>query len=144
MSISGIDLKKRKKQLRKTILVYLVLAATAIVVNFIYGFFGHDVHSAAMTWMFLYPLLGGTIFYTLVNILVPHIVCLKTYRLFYNSYNSGIAALTFGSFLKGILEIAGASSQYVMYFYIAGSLLAAFGFLILLKTWAARQRKAHA
>lgn len=143
LSISGTDLKKLKKQLRKTTLVYLALSATAIAVDLIYGIFGHDVHSAAMTWMFLYPLIGGTLFYTLVNIFVPHIVGLKTYRMFYNSYNSGIAALTIGSFLKGILEIAGASSQYVQYFYIAGSLLSTFGLLILLK-YAAKQRKAHA
>jgi len=142
LSISGTDLKKRKKQIRKTILAYFTLSATAIAVNCIYGVFGHDVHSASMTWMFLYPLLGGTLFYTLVYLLIPDVVNLKTYRLFYNSYNSGIAALTIGNFLKGILEIAGTSSQYVLYFYIAGSLFILLGLAVLSK-FAAHRRKVH-
>lgn len=95
-----------------------------------------------MTWMFLYPLLGGTLFYTLVYLLIPDVVNLKTYRLFYNSYNSGIAALTIGNFLKGILEIAGTSSQYVLYFYIAGSLFILLGLAVLSK-FAAHRRKVH-
>ncbi|WP_430839434.1 hypothetical protein [Clostridium nigeriense] len=42
------------------------------------------------------------------------------YRISFNIYNSGIAALTVGSLLHGILEIAGTSSEYIMYYSILG------------------------
>lgn len=121
---------KSKKPLVKTVVVYLVLAFVAVVVNYIYGMFGHGVHSAAMTWMFLYPLLGGALIYFLINWRLPNLSHQRAFRFGYNSYNSGIAALTLGSFLKGILEIAGTDSGYLIVFTVAGGLTLGMGLLI--------------
>jgi hypothetical protein len=112
--------------------VYIILSITAIAVNNIYALFGHGVHSAAMTWMFLYPLIGGGLGYFLIERLAPGIVKAKGYRLFYNLYNSGIATLTVGSFLQGILEIAGTSSPYTIGFYVVGLLFAVAGLVLLI------------
>ena len=131
MSISDINIKSRSWQLRKTIWVYIILSITAIAVDNIYALFGHGVQSATMTWMFLYPLMGGGLGYFLIERLIPRIVHARGYRLFYNLYNSGIATLTVGSFLKGILEIAGTSSPYTIGFYVTGCLFAAAGLIIL-------------
>lgn len=128
MFISGIKIKSKK--IRKTIAVYLLLALVAIAVNLIYSLFGHGVHSAAMTWMFLYPLLGGALVYFLIDRGSPLITRFVVYRIAYNSYNSGIGALTVGSFLKGILEIAGTNSDYLAFFIILGWLLIAIGLAI--------------
>ncbi len=116
---------------KKTILVYLLLALTAILVDNVYAIFGHGVRSAAMTWMFLYPLLGGTMFYLIIDRWTQGIGGSKGYRAFYNLHNSGIATLTVGSFLKGILEIAGADSLYVLYFQVTGWVLVVIGLLLL-------------
>jgi prolipoprotein diacylglyceryltransferase len=62
--------------------------------------------------MFLYPLIGGALFYFIIYVFTNKISKFKCYRLFFNIYNSGIATLTFGSFIKGILELAGADSIY--------------------------------
>ena len=54
------------------------------------------------------------------------------YRLAYNVYNSGIAALTVAGLLKGILDIAGAASAYTIMFQTAGWVLSGAGIILLL------------
>lgn len=124
-------MKSKRKQLSKTILVYLILALIAVVVDKVYGIFGHGVDSKAMTWMFLYPLLGGSVFYSVINLFFPNIIKVASYRMFYNIYNSGIATLTFGSFLKGILDIAGTNSEYLVFFYITGGAFISVGLIMM-------------
>ena len=131
MSILGIDIKNKNWQLRKTILLYIVLSLAAIAVDNIYAIFGHGVSSATMTWMFLYPLIGGALIYFLIERLIPGVSKAAGYRVFYNLYNSGIAALFAGSFLKGILDIAGTSSSYTVIFNVIGWLFAAVGLILL-------------
>lgn len=120
----------QKNKIRKTIGVYAILSLVAIGINFIYGQFGHGVHSAAMTWMFLYPLLGGALFYFLLERLKSGMTRFAPFRFGYNSYNSGIATLTVGSFLKGILEIAGTNSPYLVLFTIMGWLFITVGVMV--------------
>jgi hypothetical protein len=126
-----INIKSKRKQLSKTILVYLILSVIAVIVDKVYGIFSHGVASKAMTWMFLYPLLGGALFYSAINLFFPNIIKVTGYRVFYNIYNSGIATLTFGSFLKGILEIAGTNSDYLVFFYIVGGAFILAGFIMM-------------
>lgn len=79
-----------------------------------------------MTNLYLCLLGLGVLVYLLLGIFIPDIVTRKGYRMFYNTYNTGIAVLINGMLLNGILEIAGSTSQYVPWFlYIGG------GFLIL-------------
>lgn len=124
-------MKGQRKQLRKTIITYLILSLAAIVIDKVYDIFGHGVDSNAMTWMFLYPLLGGAVFYSTISLFFPNIIKFTGYRGFYNLYNSGIATLTFGSFLKGILEIAGTNSNYLVFFYTVGGGFIAVGLIML-------------
>lgn len=70
--------------------------------------------------------------YFLIFLLVPDISRFVAYRIFYNIYNSGIATLSLGSFLKGIFDIAGTSSTYIAVFYAIGELLVAVGVVMLL------------
>jgi zinc transporter ZupT len=141
LSILGIDIRNKNWQLRKTILVYIVLSLTAIAVDNIYAIFGHGVSSPAMTWMFLYPLIGGALIYFLIERLIPGVSRSPDYRLFYNVYNSGIATLTMGSFLKGILDIAGTSSPYTVLFNVTGWLFAAAGLILLTLRYIASREK---
>jgi hypothetical protein len=115
----------------KTIITYAIFSIFAIVVNKVYAIFGHGVSSAAMTWMFLYPLIGGALFYFLIYGLSNKINKFKGYRLFFNIYNSGIATLTFGSFLKGVMEIAGADSIYLKFYFVVGGLFIAAGLILM-------------
>lgn len=113
--------------MRKTTLSYLAIAVACIVIDRIYSLFGHGVYSAAMSLMFLIPLLGGSLLYALLGLLVPQADQVRHYRLAYNAYNSGIATLTIGSLLKGVFDIAGTSSAYLLTFNLGGWILLLIG-----------------
>jgi hypothetical protein len=123
-------MKNQTKHPIKTVIIYAILSILATVVNKVYAIFGHGVSSPAMTWMFLYPLIGGALFYFLIYGAASRIIRFNGYRLFFNIYNSGIATLTFGSFLKGILEIAGADSIYLVFYYAVGAVFIAAGLIL--------------
>lgn len=131
-----------RKHFIKTILTYFILSMFAIVVNKVYSIFGHGVSSPAMTWMFLYPLIGGTVFYLLICVFANKVINFSGYRLFFNIYNSGIATLTFGNFLKGIMDIAGADSIYLVFYYVVGGLFIAAG-LILMSIMVINQKRVN-
>lgn len=108
--------QKRWKPVRN----YAASSIFCIAVNYIYAQFSHDVNSAAMTWVFLFPLLGGCGFFALLAARMPGFSTWEYYRIFFNLHNSGIATLTASAFLKGILEIAGTDSRYVRMVVIIG------------------------
>lgn len=130
--MSTLDInQKSKKYTLKTVVIYLLISLFCCGVNRIYAIFGHGVSSAYMTWMFLYPLLGGALFYLIIELFLNKIKHASKYRLFYNFYNSGIAILTVGSFLKGILDIAGTNSPYVLFYFVTGWVCVACSLLVL-------------
>ncbi|MDD3214712.1 MAG: hypothetical protein PHY64_13635, partial [Eubacteriales bacterium] len=100
MSISGIKGQTRRQPL-KTAFIYLGISALCFAIDQIYALYGHGVHSPAMTLMFLYPLIGGALMFTLLSLSKTAVEAKPRYRVYYNRYNSGIATLTAGSLLKG-------------------------------------------
>lgn len=132
--MSTLDINQKSKKLKyfKTLIVYLIISILCMAVNKIYALFGHGVSSDAMTWMFLYPLIGGLLFYLLIKMLIKGISQISGYRAFYNIYNSGIAILTVGSFLKGVLDIAGTSSQYTVLYFEIGWVCIAVSLMLLM------------
>jgi hypothetical protein len=111
---------------------YLAVAALCVIVDNIYALYGHGVRSSAMDFMFLYPLLGGFI----IKFLSLHVHGDDSQgwkRIGVNLYNSGIAALTCGSLLRGIVEIAGTDSVYINYFFVAGGIMVFCGIVGILR-----------
>ncbi len=111
----------------KTLLVYLGVSALCILIDTVYALYGHGVYSRWMSLMFLYPLVGGALVFSLLWLLMPAADATPNYRVHYTLYNSGVATLTIGSLLQGIFDIAGTSSPYTVVFYIVGGLFAAAG-----------------
>lgn len=111
MSTSATNRKAAKRPL-----IWLCVALGCVGVTNIYALFGHGVRSDAMDYMFLYPLLGGAL------ALLPR--CPRVAR---NLYNAGIATLTAGGMMQGILEIAGTASIYTVVFTGTGWTLVAAG-----------------
>jgi hypothetical protein len=128
----GTDQPGHIRQARKTALVFLAVSLFCIIFDKIYALFGHGVASAFMSLMFLYPLLGGALPFFLLWLFVPRAENVRHYRLLYNCYNSGIAALTVGSTLRGVFEIAGTSSPYSIVFTVCGWTLCSIGLLLFL------------
>lgn len=116
--------------LNKTVFNFSLLSLAAFAFDKIYSFFGHGVTSPWLSNMFGFLLGLGVVVFLLLKVFYPGIVKVKGYRLFYNIYNSGVAVLINGMMLKGILEIAGATSVYVQWFLYTGSGLIATGIVI--------------
>lgn len=112
-----LDIRKNK-----TVPVYLAVSAFTIIVDKVYAIFGHGVKSENMTWMFLYPLVGGFAFFLILDMVFPWIIQSSGYRLFCNLYHCGIAIFTIASFMKGVFEIAGTNSPYILWYQIGGSI----------------------
>lgn len=119
MYISDIN-----KQFKKGIITYGILSLVLAEIGVIYTSFGHGVTSAAMTFMFGYAVLGA-IFYIITNRLYamhakPYVS--RFYNISTGWLHLGVATLCTGSFIKGVLEIAGTGSNYLLIFYIVGFL----------------------
>lgn len=108
---------------------HLAAATGCIFFNLIYGLFGHEVKSASMASMFMYPLLGGAVPFLVIWLLETRFKLAGNNRLAINLYNSGIATLICSSLLKGVFEIAGTSSVYVAMMMIIGWMLTGVGLL---------------
>ncbi len=117
--------------LNKTIITYFFSAMGVFLFAKIYMLFGHGVTSLWMSNAYLYLLGLGAFVFILLKIFLPEIVQYKGYRLFCQTYNSGIAILINGMLLYGILEIAGGTSAYVSWFLAVGIGLMGIGVVLL-------------
>lgn len=119
--------------LNKTIIRYVLSAIGVFLFAKIYTLFGHGVTSLWMSNAYLYLLGMGAFVFILLKIILPDIEQYKGYGPFCQSYNSGIAILINGMLLNGILEIAGGTSLYVSWFFVAGISLMAIGLVLFIK-----------
>lgn len=108
--------------------IRIYLAVTVFVALFggIYEIFSHEVYSYYMIYAFGIPLVLGV---------VPSIIILMhgknmPSRAALNSYNSGVAMLTLGSVVKGILDIYGTTNVLLLVYPIAGCMLIIIGMIL--------------
>ena len=98
--------------------VYTAVAAFCILFNYIYSLYAHGVSSDFMTYMFLLPLVGGSLVFAGLRMLHNRVKAPS--RLSFNLYNSGVAWLTVGSCVTGVIEIAGYESDYINVYLVIG------------------------
>lgn len=135
-----LDMNKQK-HFKRTFFVYILLSIIAIIIDNVYSLFGHGIRSNAMTYMFLYPLLGGAIVFGILGKLFPDVLQFKSYRFAYNIYNAGIATVTIASFLVGIMEIAGTASNYNNIMFLLGFSLVVLGLIVMIKLIISSKRR---
>ena len=120
MSTSDINLTKKYDQ--RTAVRYLLISLFCFIFGLVYELFSNDVYSAFMLGAFGFPLVLGTL---------PFLVFAKTaisptlharYL-----YHSGIASLTVGSVIEGVLEIYGTTNRLTAYYWYLGIALASAG-----------------
>ncbi len=115
-----------EKKERRTVWFYLGITIFTMVFGLVYEYFSHGVFSWHMAFLFVFPLAGGAFPYTLLCFLKSAwdpdwiTACL---------WNSGVAALTVGSCIQGVLEIYGTTSGYLPVYYIAGGFFAVSGLI---------------
>ena len=86
-----------------------------LLFHLVYHQFSHGVSSDWMTFAWTIPLAGG-----IVSCLVRR-SGRGGNRLAFNAWNSGLAALTLGAILRGVMEIAGTESGLILIFWILGT-----------------------
>lgn len=119
--ISDIKTPNRAK---KNCISFVGVTLFCIIFSIIYEINSHQVYSNFMVFLFLFPLLFGTLPYGLFWKIkkIPAIG-----RDSSNLWNSGVATLTLGSAMQGALEIYGTSSPYMVVFWIVGILFLILG-----------------
>ncbi|HOG22524.1 MAG TPA: hypothetical protein PK721_08255 [Flexilinea sp.] len=105
----------------KISLIYLLIAIFCALFGIIYEQFSHGVYSGYMIFAFAFPLVGGTFPFAILSLFVHGLLPGRLSRFL---YNAGIAALTVGSMMKGILEIYGTTNDLLKIYQFAG-----FGFV---------------
>lgn len=107
---------------KKSIISYFIVTIFLILLNYIYSIFSHNVSSNYMIYMFIYPLVTGILvsIFILIN---KNISKLKSFYIGKSILNYGIAIMVFRSFMKGVFEIAGTDSNYLIYYFYMGLIL---------------------
>lgn len=109
-----------KRQLSVRSLIYTVMTIFFAAVGLIYDRFSLSGKSEFMTYAFLFPLLLGVLPY--------HIVGLMKTSLFFRHMKqdfwlAGVLTLSMGAIFRGIVEIAGVSSNLGKIYWVAGGAL---------------------
>lgn len=118
---SGTDTMSRKAG--HTCFAYLLVSIFVALFGGIYEIFSHGVYSGYMIYAFAFPLVGGAL---------PFLTCCLSQRfphpgaLVRNLYHSGIATLTTGSIVRGILEIYGTTNSLSGLYWVLGIALLLF------------------
>lgn len=118
-----LDIKKVK-------ITYLIISIICVIFSSIYEYFSHGVYS-------IYMLVPGSLLFIMGFILVPLMSKLFD-RISFNLYNSFLACLLTGSYIKGILDIFGTTND-LIYVYLIADII----FLLLTIIFIVRGRIVH-
>lgn len=108
---------------KKRIIKYLLFSIILIIINYIYSLFSHNVSSAFMTYMFIFPLIG------MILVIIFNNENIEFYRLL----SSTLLTFIIGSFVKGVMDIAGTSSNYLYVYLFDGLILLLLSTIYLIK-----------
>jgi hypothetical protein len=114
---------------KTTVKIYVFTTLFCIAFNYIYSLFGHGVSSPFMSYAFVFSLVLGVVGFAVFGRLN------LDNRIAFNLYNAGIATLTVGSILQGIIDIAGADTTYPVWYFAVGTVFVASGGLMVLYQW---------
>ena len=117
-----------EKRYASVIMAYLFSTVGCILFGAVYELFSHGVWSCFMICAFAFPLLLGAIPFSLLR---------KRGKPFPGKaadlVHAGVAALTVGSILQGVLEIYGTSNPLTAVYWAAGGVLVSVGWLLTLR-----------
>ena len=114
-----------EKRYAYVVKAYLLATVGCAVFGAVYELFSHQVWSRFMIYAFAFPLLLGAI---------PFFLLRKRGKPFPGKaaelVHAGVAALTVGSILQGVLEIYGTSNPLTIAYWAVGGALTAAGWLL--------------
>lgn len=110
-------------RVKKQRLGFIYVAIFVFIIDSIYSLFSHGVGSWAMSTMVISVGVLGIIGYGLMGARHHAMLTNRQVDWFIRLYNTGIATLVVGQFLKGVMEIAGTGSPYVHFFFFGAGIL---------------------
>ena len=114
--MSTSDTEKKPSAKQKLILIDLIAALFCALFGAVYEAFGHGVYSYGMLYAFAFPLALGVFPLYLIDVLhAPYPG--KALR---NLWHAGIATLTVGSIVSGVLELYGTTNPLTIVYWILG------------------------
>lgn len=116
----------------KTGYTYLLISLFCLLFGAVYERFSHEVYSGYMIYAFVFPLVGGAL--PFLSMALYRCRRLPG-RLPLNLYHSGIATVTLGSILEGVLAIYGTSNDLIKFYWYIGFGLIAAGILLYGLEW---------
>ncbi len=122
----------------KTALVYLLLSLFCVLFGAVYELFSHGVYSFSMIYAFVFPLAGGALPFLLLGFCKMKKYPGSAAR---HLYHSGIAALTVGSIMQGILDIYGTTNALIRIYWLAGIALLTAGVVAYLLSLFEKQKR---
>lgn len=121
------DSKSQQRHIAKTGYAYLLISLFCVLFGAIYERFSHEVYSGYMIYAFVFPLAGGALLFMSMSLFgCRHLPG----RLPLNIYNAGIATVTVGSIMEGVLEIYGTTNNMLRFYWYIGIGLIATGILL--------------
>ncbi len=109
--------EKNKRKAQKDAAVFLGVSILTGLFGAIYELFSHEVYSYFMIYAFAFPLLLGTLPYLMLSLSGGTRYPNALYR---NLYHAGIATLTTGSIMRGVLDIYGTTNSLGNIYWFAG------------------------
>ena len=129
-------ISKNNIRLQKHLIGSIIAALFCALFAAIYETFSFGVYSYFMIFAFVVPLLGCSLPYSIIvfiNKKIPESLSLRL-------WNSGIATLTVGSLVQGVIEIYGTTNQFVIIYGIVGAVFCISGFIVWLSTPSSTQK----
>ena len=108
------------KRAGKTAFLYLLASIGCALFGALYELFSHGVYSFYMLYAFAFPLTGGVLPFLAISLFAKKDRSVKLPGI---SYHCGIATLTVGSILCGVMEIYGTTNMLTCWYWIVGSFL---------------------
>lgn len=99
--------------------MYLLATCFTALFGGVYEVFSHGVWSAYMVYAFAFPLILGVLPFTWLAMRKKPLPCPWCCRL----HHAGVATLTIGSVMEGVLAIYGTTNQLTIWYWIGGAAL---------------------
>ncbi len=115
------DNSPEKRRIAKIGFTYLLISVFCAFFGAVYEHFSHEVYSGYMIYAFAFPLVGGALpFLSMALFKCPTLPD----RIAFHLYNAGIASVTVGSIMEGVLAIYGTTNDLLkIYWYVGGTLI---------------------
>ena len=124
LSTSDIDIQHKAA---KTAFAYLLISLFCALFGAVYEMYSHGVYSFYMIYAFAFPLAGGTLPFSVFSLLHNPKYPGAVSR---NLYHSGIATVTVGCIVRGVLDIYGTTNRLTEIYWYAGVSLIGVGIVI--------------